>query len=393
MNECISQYKAVAKEKNIVVVIPVYNNSRTIAKVIQDAKQYVDDVWVVNDGSTDSTLDILSTIEGVHVLSYSENRGKGYALRLAIKETYNAGYRYMISMDADGQHFASDIPYFIEEIDKFPNSLIVGSRNLNADNMPGKNSFANKFSNFWYKVETFQKLSDTQSGFRLYPLSEIHNVHFYTNRYEFEVEVLVRSAWRGVRVVNIPISVYYPPKEERVSHFKPAKDFTRISILNTILVLVALLVYYPYLFFKSLSVKNIKAFFDKYVFNSSDSNIKMSASIALGVFSGIIPIWGYQLVFAGLSAHVLKLNKVVAMISSNISIPPMIPFILYGSLVLGGVFFKNPVWIDIHQISIHSVASALLQYVIGSILLAIIAFIIVFLFSFCLLSFTRHKKA
>lgn len=387
-----SQYINKAKENKIVVVIPVYNNVSTIAAVISDVRKYVEDVWVVNDGSTDSTLDVLSGIEGIHILSYNQNRGKGYALRLAIKETHKAGFRYMISMDADGQHYATDIPHFIEEIEKYPDSLLVGARNLNADNMPGKNSFANKFSNFWYRVETLQKLSDTQSGFRLYPLTLLHKVNFITNRYEFEVEVLVRSAWRGVRVANIPISVYYPPKEERVSHFKPAKDFTRISILNTCLVLVALLGYYPYVFFKSLSIKNIKYFFNKYVFNSTDSNVKMSASIALGVFCGIIPIWGYQLVFAGVSAHLLKLNKVVAMISSNISIPPMIPFILYGSLVLGGIFFDKPLWIDIHQVSFQTVAEALLQYVVGSVMLAIIAFLVVFLSTLCIFSFTRHKR-
>ncbi|MGM9795062.1 MAG: DUF2062 domain-containing protein [Candidatus Aphodosoma sp.] len=387
-----SQYITKAKENKIVVVIPVYNNVRTIAAVISDVRKYVEDVWVINDGSTDSTLDVLSGIEGIHILSYNQNRGKGYALRLAIKETHKAGFRYMISIDADGQHYATDIPNFIEEIEKYPDSLLVGARNLKADNMPGKNSFANKFSNLWYRVETLQKLSDTQSGFRLYPLTLLHKVNFITNRYEFEVEVLVRSAWRGVRVANIPISVYYPPKEERVSHFKPAKDFARISILNTCLVIVALLVYYPYVFFKSLSIKNIKYFFNKYVFNSTDSNVKMSASIALGVFCGIIPVWGYQLVFAGVSAHLLKLNKVVAMISSNISIPPMIPFILYGSLVLGGVFFDNPLWIDIHQVSFQTVAGALLQYVIGSVMLAIIAFLVVFLSTLCIFSFTRNKR-
>lgn len=101
--------------------------------------------------------------------------------------------------------------------------------------MPSKNTFANKFSNFWYKVETGQTLSDSQSGFRLYPLTRLKGMRFYTPRYEFEVEVIVRAAWRGVAVKNIPIRVYYPPQEERVSHFKPAKDFTRISVLNTCL--------------------------------------------------------------------------------------------------------------------------------------------------------------
>lgn len=387
-----NQCKYLAKSRKVVVVIPVYNNCATIGKVIEDVRQYVDDVWVVNDGSTDCVLDVLADVPDLHVLSYTPNRGKGYALRLAIKETYKAGYDYMISMDADGQHFASDIPLFIDEIVKNPGSLIVGSRNLSADNMPGKNSFANKFSNFWYRVETLQTLNDTQSGFRLYPLALLHDMNFLTNRYEFEVEVLVRSAWKGVRVVNIPISVYYPPKGERVSHFKPAKDFTRISLLNTCLVIIALLVYYPYLLFKSFSIRNVKLFFRKYVFSSSDSNAKMSASIALGVLCGILPIWGYQLIFAGISAHFMKLNKAVAMICSNISIPPMIPFILYGSLVLGGVFFDNPLSLDINQISLQTVAQSLTQYIVGSVLLAMIAFVVTFVISFGLMYFIRTDK-
>ena len=131
-----------------------------------------------------------------------------------------------------------------------------------SENMPSKNTFANRFSNFWYKVETGQELSDTQSGFRLYPLEKLQNIHFITRRYEFEVEIIVRAAWRGVNVENVPIKVYYPPVEERVSHFRPLHDFTRISILNTALVLYALLLYYPWKFLQALTYSNIKNFID-----------------------------------------------------------------------------------------------------------------------------------
>ena len=146
-------------------------------------------------------------------------------------------------MDSDGQHFADDIPTFIEKIEQKPGSILIGARNLRADNMPGKNTFANRFSNFWYKIETGNTLQDTQSGFRLYPLKQIKGIHLLTRKYEFEVEIIVRAAWKGINVENVPIKVYYPPKEERVSHFRPLRDFTRISILNTILVIYALLFY------------------------------------------------------------------------------------------------------------------------------------------------------
>ena len=228
------------------VIIPTYNNVGTIATVIADVKKYASDVIVVNDGCTDNTAEVLAGIEGIRVIDYAKNKGKGYALKLGLKRAYEWGFDYAITIDADGQHYADDIPVFIDRIEEEPNSLLVGARNLAADNMPSKNTFANKFSNFWYRVETGNRLTDTQSGYRLYPLKPLQNIRLLTRRYEFEVEIIVRAAWRGINVENVPIKVYYPPVEERVSHFRPFKDFTRISILNTILVFYALILYYPW---------------------------------------------------------------------------------------------------------------------------------------------------
>ena len=371
MNESLT-YSERLKLLNAIVIVPTYNNNGTIAAVIEDLKQYASDIMVVNDGSTDNTAEILSNIKDIQVESYPKNQGKGYALKYGLTLAYQRGYRYAITIDADGQHFADDLPVFIEHIEQKPDSLLIGARNLNADNMPGKNTFANRFSNFWYKVETGQTLSDTQSGYRLYPLGKIQNIHFFTSRYEFEVEIIVRAAWRGVNVENIPIKVYYPPVEERVSHFRPFKDFFRISILNTVLVLIAFLFYHPWRFLKALTWTNIKNFFSKNVFNSEESNFRMAASMGWGIFCGIIPLWGYQMVFAALAAHFLKLNKIVALVFSNISVPPMIPFILYGSVWTGAMILGEPIAISFTDISLDNVSQSLLQYLVGSFSLAII---------------------
>ena len=185
---------AMTIERNdILAVIPTYNNEKTLARVIGDVRRYCTDVLVVNDGSTDSTAGIIAGA-GVGSISYAPNRGKGYALRRALRYAAEHGYRYMLTIDSDGQHYASDIPKFVEEIAKTPDALLVGARNLRSDNMPGKNTFANKFSNFWFRVETGIRLDDTQSGFRLYPVRRMKGMRFATRRYEFEVEVLVRAA-------------------------------------------------------------------------------------------------------------------------------------------------------------------------------------------------------
>ena len=385
-------YKERMTALKCVVVMPTYNNAGTIAQVISDVKNYADDVIVVNDGSTDNTASILASIEGIKVIDYPKNKGKGYALKLGLAKAYEWGYRYAITIDSDGQHYADDIPVFIEKIEEKPDSLLIGARNLTADNMPSKNTFANKFSNFWYKVETGEKLSDTQSGFRLYPLEKLQKIHLITRRYEFEVEIIVRAAWRGVNVENVPIKVYYPPVEERVSHFRPMKDFARISILNTVLVFYAFLFYYPWKFLRMLTWENIKKFFDKHIIHSSDSNMRMAAAMGWGIFCGIIPIWGYQMVIAGVTAHFMRLNKVVAIVFSNISIPPMIPFILYGSMVMGAWMLGMDNIFSLENVSFDNVFESLTQYIVGSVSLAAVAGLAVFAISFLTMVVCKRKR-
>lgn len=393
MEAATMTYKERAAALRCVVLIPTYNNAGTLAAVVGSVREVVGDVVVVNDGSTDDTKRILASIDGIRVIDYAKNRGKGYALKLGLRKAYEWGYRYAITIDSDGQHHADDIPAFLDAVEQRPDSLIIGARNLAAENMPSQNTFANRFSNFWYKVETGQTLADTQSGFRLYPLERLHDVRFITGRYEFEVEVIVRAAWRGVNVENIPIKVYYPPAEERVSHFRPLRDFTRISILNTALVACALLFYYPWRFVRALTWSNIKAFVDRHIIHSSDSNAKMAASIGWGVFCGILPIWGYQLVVAGLTAHFMRLNKVVAMVFSNVSIPPMIPFILYGSMVAGAWTLGIENVFSLGAVSLETVGRSVGQYVVGSVVLAALAGAVAAVGSLAAMVICKRKRA
>ena len=151
------------------------------------------------------------------------------------------GFDCAITIDSDGQHFPEDIPLFVEALEQHPSALIVGSRNLKQDNMPGKNTFANKFSNFWFKIQTGINLPDTQTGYRLYPLCRLPRI--FSARYEAELSLLVFSAWRGTDLVPIKVNVFYP--EDRVTHFRPFWDFFRISVLNTFLCLVALVYGWP----------------------------------------------------------------------------------------------------------------------------------------------------
>jgi len=241
------------------VVIPTYNNENTLATVIDSVLEYIDAVLVVNDGSTDKTNEILHQYKDrIKIISYDINRGKGHALKRGFNYVRQKGYKYALTLDSDGQHFAEDIPLFLDMIEKDSNALIVGNRNLAQDNMPKKNSFANKFSNFWFAVQTGKRLPDTQTGFRLYPLERMGSLRPITSRYEAELEMLVRCAWRGIQIASIPIRVYYAPEKERVSHFRPGVDFLRISLLNTLLTFLAVFYGYPAKLFRYL-IKNDNA--------------------------------------------------------------------------------------------------------------------------------------
>ena len=375
---------------NVCVIIPTYNNAATLANVIEDVSQFSNHIIVVNDGSTDSTADIVSNYPLVQFISYPKNVGKGWALRQSFKYASQKGYKYAITIDSDGQHFAKDIPAFIEKLEEERNAVIIGQSSV-----PGGSSFGNKFSNFWFKVETGITSPDTQSGFRLYPLEALKKMNFITRKYEFEIEVLVRAAWKGVNVFSVPVTVYYAPKEERISHFRPFKDFFRISVLNTILVLITFLYIKPRNFIRTLfNRQKLKQALDEHLFNLHHSPQLKAMSVAFGIFMGIIPIWGFQLVAAIFLAILFKLNKPLVIVAANISIPPMIPIIIFLSYKMGAFWMgANAMQIDFSKaITLDSIRKNLVQYIYGSITLAIVAAIAFGLLTFVFLKMIEKKR-
>ncbi len=378
------------------VIIPTYNNAATLATVIEDVAQYSDHIIVVNDGSTDNTVDIVKQFPAVQFLNYAKNVGKGWALRKAFRYAMDNGYNYAITIDSDGQHFAKDLPAFINKLEEAPNAIIIGARNMGQASVPGGSSFGNKVSNFWFKVETGITSPDTQSGFRLYPLEPLKKMRFITRKYEFEIEVLVRAAWKGVKVISVPVTVYYAPKEERISHFRPYKDFFRIGVLNTILVLISFLYIKPRDFIRTLfSRTKMKKVLDEHLFNPHHSPQLKAISVAFGIFMGIIPIWGFQLAAAIFLAILFKLNKPLVIVAANISIPPMIPVIIFLSYKVGALWMgDDAMQIDFsNDITIQSIKKNLVQYITGSITLAVAAALLFGLATFIFLKLIGKKQA
>lgn len=375
----------------VCVLIPTYNNAKTLRRVLDGVLVYTEQVIVVNDGSTDTTAEILADYPFITVQHLEKNSGKGKALRKGFEIAKTQGFQYAITIDSDGQHFPNDIPVFIDALQQSAgNVLLIGERQMDQAGIPKKSSFGNKFSNFWFWFETGIKLADTQSGYRLYPLESIPK-KLYTNKFELEIEVIVRSAWKGIEVKNVPIKILYDPNE-RVSHFRPFKDFTRISILNTVLVLISLLYIFPRNAFRSFKKKSFKDFLREDILGTDDSDVVKSISIALGVFIGIAPIWGFQSFLSIFLASVFRLNKGLCFAFSNVSVPPMIPLIIWGSIQTGKLLIPStkPL-LDYSRIDFQGISEHFLQYVLGSLTLALVAALLFGFSSFTLLRFNQRR--
>ncbi|MEI6683630.1 MAG: DUF2062 domain-containing protein [Bacteroidota bacterium] len=375
-------------------IIPTYNNDHALESVIMGVLSFTSDVIIVDDGSTDQTKVILQRIPQVDVVTIPVNTGKGWALRQGFTMAIEKGFRYAVTIDSDGQHFPEDLPRFLDLIEKQPGSMILGARDMSQEEVPGTSSFGHKFSIFWFKVETGITVLDVQTGFRLYPLERISEIGWvFSKKYEYEVEILVRLAWRGVRVLSVPVKVYYAPKETRVSHFRKFTDFTRVSIANSILVFTALLWVRPLSFFRGLRKKTIREFFMEYVVNSTDSNAKLAFSVALGLFMGVTPIWGWQIVTTFGLAHLLKLNKFVAVTVSNISLPPVMPFIIFLSYWMGGLVMGVKMS-NLHYtqgLGLHWIKENLVQYLLGSLTFGALLAAVIGPLTYLLLSAFRKK--
>ncbi len=215
----------------ISVLIPTFNNARTVGDVIEGALGHCEDVLVVDDGSTDSTAEVLSRFaERIRVLRHARNEGKGVALRDGFQLLRELEFSHAISIDADGQHFPDDLPRFVETIHEDPTALLVGQRDMKKVGAPRRSLFGLWFSNTVLRRLGGARLKDSQAGFRAYPLAEISGLKLRGTRYDLELEVLIKAAWKGLPLIPIPIQCSYEPEGGRVSHFRPVRDFCQIGL-------------------------------------------------------------------------------------------------------------------------------------------------------------------
>ena len=268
----------------------------------------------------------------MQTVRHKKNSGKGAALLTALNILKERGVDYMITLDGDGQHFPEDIPAVIRKLEGCSEgALLVGARDFNDPNVPESSRFGRAFSNFWMGVESGIGVEDCQSGFRAYPVKYVAQIRCFSHHYNFETEILTRSAWAGLEIVNFPVQSYYPAREERISHFRPFKDNWRISLVHAMLILRRLLPV-PC---KKLVRKTEKIHWDffkpqnffKWLVNDDVSPGGLAAAAALGTFLAVLPLFGLHGAVILYAAMRLHLNKLMAFNIQHIFMPPLTPFL------------------------------------------------------------------
>ncbi|MEM5835010.1 MAG: glycosyltransferase family 2 protein [Candidatus Aenigmatarchaeota archaeon] len=192
------------KKKRVIAIIPAYNESKTIEKIVRETRKYVDEVVVVDDGSSDSTGE-LAKKAGAKVIKHDKNMGLGKSLRDGFSYAISKNFDIIITLDADGQHSPSDIPKFIEAINE-GYDFVLGERNLAC--YPLIKKIGNVFLNFMTNLISGTTLRDTESGFRAYTTNALKKINGYVkaNRYEIACEIIFAVGYYNLKYKNVPIA-------------------------------------------------------------------------------------------------------------------------------------------------------------------------------------------
>jgi glycosyltransferase involved in cell wall biosynthesis len=366
-------------EPVICVVIPVFNHGLTIQRVVAGAKREFP-VIVVDDGSTDQTPAILAGEKDITVVTLPQNRGKAAALRAGFAKAGELGFTHAITIDADGQHPVGALPDFARVCRSNPEAFIIGVRNLKAAGAPLPRRLSNALSTFWFKFETGVRLDDTQCGFRVYPLERIGPLAVRSSHYAYELEVMVKAAWAGIPLIAQPVQADYAGPTSQLSHFHPWKDFVRIARVHSRLSTQAFCV--PPLL-RRLSAQGmlrelprrqrVRTVLRHLYSENTETAARLAAAVGVGLFCGIAPIWGAQMLAAAMLAHKFRLNKAIAVTASNVSFPLAAPFILAAGLILGNFLWTGQ-WMRFEaHVAAQQIPLYLCQWLVGSLVLATLA--------------------
>jgi uncharacterized protein (DUF2062 family) len=322
------------------VVLPTFDNARTLAPIVTRVTQLGLHAFVVNDGSTDDTVAVAATLASdprVTVITHEQNRGKAAALMTGFAAAEAAGYTHAVTIDTDGQLDPDEIPRLLEVARREPDAFVVGTRDASAADYPQRSRRGRWASNLLVRWESGLCVSDSQCGFRVYPLTMVRQLACRAQRYGFETEVLTRAAWAGWAVREVPVSCSYLPHGQRVSHFRPWVDTFRAVPMHARLMTRALVRW----------ISPARAW--REVRHDENGPREFSAGLAVGVFIANLPLYGVQTLLSLYAARRLRLHPLSVVAGSHLSTPPIGPVLValaigVGHFLLHGEWLAMPNW-------------------------------------------------
>ncbi len=380
-----------------VVVAPTFNNAATLGQVLDRVLAQGLPVFVVNDGSTDSTAQILARYaqdDCVTVLTHEQNRGKGAAMQTAFAAAYAAGYTHAITIDTDGQLDPEQIPQFVQAISENPQALVLGVRNDRASDYPPRSRIGRRISNHLVRLESGIRVNDSQCGLRGYPLDFVQAVKCRADRFGYETEIITRAGWAGCPVKELPVNCRYLPPGQRVSHFRPWVDSLRAVSMHGRLI-ARTLVPWPHVrwpekrpsglptwraLLKWMSLKDAW----HQLRHEESGHTMFATGLALGVFIANLPLYGVQTMLSLYASRRLHLHPAPVIIGSQASTPPiglgMIVLAIYvGHLLLNGSWPDWPADEWNLEMAGQLAPSLLKAWALGSVIVGIVMAAVTFL--------------
>lgn len=217
-------------DKDFAILIPAYNEEKTILNVLTPLLELSPHIIVVADGCTDNTISTINHLP-ITILQNETNEGKGACLQKGFASLQGRLLSGVITLDADGQHHPQDIIQVINGIKFHPNSIIIGARQGKKLNCPKPRYYANKLADFFISLLLRRRIVDSQSGFRFYPQSFIEkNLQSSYKRFGYETLLLFLAPKNKVDITNVEIHAFYP-ENSRKSYYRPIVDSVTIILI------------------------------------------------------------------------------------------------------------------------------------------------------------------
>ena len=404
-----------------IVIAPTYNNAGSLRNILDRIVLTKQPLIVINDGSTDETASIIKDWKAanedltIESLCHDSNRGKAAALMTGFLTAKQLGYTHAVTIDTDGQLDPGQIPDLLAASARAPASIVLGARDARADDYPARSRFGRWLSDVSVRLETGQRVEDSQCGFRVYPLVIFDVVRCRMGGFAFEPEVITRAIWAGCGVENVPVHCRYFEGEERVTHLSPVRDGLLGTWIHVWLLVRALLpIRVPQISFAmgpadaggGSARPSVWARLGRWLSPAElwrqlrrdrVSRTALVAGVGLGVFIAALPCYGLHTILSLYVAHRLHIHPLAVVLGSQAAAPPLSPFLVIASIWVGFTMLHartpTPADFDTDMIRLIDLfGRVLVEWTVGAVVVGVVLGIAAALLSLAALALLPYRK-